>query len=116
VDQTTGTIKVKASFSNGDHRLWPGQFVNVVMTLATDRNATVVPTAAVQSGRDGPFVFVVKDDQRVELRNLTVRRTDGPDTVVDSGVSPDELVVTDGQLRLVDGSRVTIKPDSKAAE
>ena len=74
VDQTTGTIKVKGTFPNDDRRLWPGQFVNVVVTLTTDPNAIVVPTAAVQTGQQGQYVFVVKPDQTVELRPVTVAR------------------------------------------
>src|SRR5262249_8571545 len=68
VDPTTGTIKVKGSFDNLDHRLWPGQYVNVVVTLATDPNALVVPTPAVQQGPQGTYVYIVKQDQTAELR------------------------------------------------
>ena len=75
VDPTTGTIKIKGSFPNDDRRLWPGQFVNVVVTLTTDPAAVVVPTAAIQAGQQGDFVFVVKADQTVDLRPVTVERT-----------------------------------------
>jgi len=109
VDQTTGTIRVKGSFANLDHRLWPGEFVNVVVTLATDPNAIVVPTAAVQNGQNGTYVFVVKSDQTVELRNVRVLRTSGEETIIATGVNADEVVVTDGHLRLVPGSRVSIR-------
>jgi multidrug efflux system membrane fusion protein len=115
VDQTTGTIKVKGSFANRDHRLWPGQFVNVVMTLATDANATVVPTAAVQTGQDGLYVFVVKKDQSAELRPIRVGRTSGNETIVTDGLTPDEVVVIDGQLRLVPGSKVNVRSEAQKA-
>jgi membrane fusion protein, multidrug efflux system len=109
VDSTTGQIRIKASFPNGDHRLWPGQFANVVVTLSTEPNAVVVPTAAVQNGQQGNYVFVVKPDLTVDLRPITVQRQVAESTVVDNGLKPDEVVVTDGQLRLVPGTRVSIK-------
>jgi multidrug efflux system membrane fusion protein len=109
VDPTTGTIRIKGTFPNDDRRLWPGQFVNVVVTLTTDPTAIVVPTAAVQASQQGPFVFVVKSDQTVELRLVTVARTNGSDTVVERGVKAGDIVVTDGHLRLVSGSRISIK-------
>ena len=109
VDPTTGTIRVKGSFANGDRRLWPGQFVNVVMTLATDPNALVVPSVAVQGGQQGTYVFVVKDDHTVEVRPIEISRTNGDDSIVNTGVIEGESVVTDGQLRLVAGSAVSIK-------
>jgi multidrug efflux system membrane fusion protein len=106
VDQNTGTIKIKGTFPNTDRRLWPGQFVNVVVTLTTDPGAIVVPTVAVQDGQQGPYVFAVKDDQTVEMRPVTVARARGAETVVASGLQPGEIVVTDGHLRLVPGSRI----------
>jgi multidrug efflux system membrane fusion protein len=109
VDQTTGTIKIKGTFPNQDRQLWPGQFVNVVVRLATERAATVVPSVAVQTGQQGQYVYVVKPDQTVELRPVTVTRIQGAESIVASGVSPKETVVTDGQIRLVPGSRVSIK-------
>jgi len=109
VDATTGTIKVKGTFQNEDRRLTPGQFVNVSVTLTTDRNATVIPTIAVQSGQQGTYVYVVKADKTVELRPVTVVRTHGDDSIVKAGVAPGETVVTDGHLRLIPGSRVSIK-------
>ena len=110
VDPTTGTIRVKASFKNERRRLWPGQFVNVVTTLATDPNAIVVPSSAVQSGQQGSYVFVVKPDNTAELRLVQVGRTRGDDTIVTKGLAAGETVVTDGQIRLVAGSRVSVKP------
>jgi multidrug efflux system membrane fusion protein len=116
VDPTTGTIKVKGSFQNADHHLWPGQFVNVVLTLATDPSALVVPSAAIQTGQNGDYVFVVKPDQTAELRNVKVGRTSGSETILIDGVKDGETVVTDGQLRLVPGSRITVKAPAAGAE
>lgn len=109
VDATTGTIKLRASFSNSDKRLWPGQFVDILMTLTSQPNAIVVPTPAVQTGQNGQFVFVVKGDSTVELRSVTVGMTAGSETVLSNGVQAGEKVVTDGQLRLVPGAKVEIK-------
>lgn len=110
VDATTGTITIKGEFPNADRRLSPGQFVNVVVTLATEANTIVVPTNAVQSGQQGTYVFVVKADQTADLRSVTVGRVTGSDTVITAGLQPGETVVTDGQLRLNHGTRVSIKP------
>jgi len=109
VDQTTGTIRIKATFTNEDRRLWPGQFVNVIVALTKDPTAVVVPTAAVQVGQQGQYAYVVKADKSVEYRPVVVERTAGLETVVKSGLKPAETVVTDGQLRIVAGSRVSIK-------
>ncbi|HJZ75948.1 MAG TPA: efflux RND transporter periplasmic adaptor subunit [Vicinamibacterales bacterium] len=109
VDNTTGTIKVKGTFPNEDRKLTPGQFVNVNVTLTTDRNAIVVPTVAVQSGQQGTYVYVIKADNTVELRPVVVARTHGDDSIVRTGVKPGETIVTDGHLRLVPGSRVSVK-------
>jgi multidrug efflux system membrane fusion protein len=109
VDQTTGTIRIKATFTNQDHRLWPGQFVNVIVALTQDPTAVVVPTSAVQVGQLGQYTFVVKPDHTVEYRAVVVERTAGLETVIKTGLKPSESVVTDGHLRLVAGSRVSIK-------
>jgi len=109
VDPTTGTIRVKGTFPNDDRRLWPGQFVNVTVTLTSDPKAVVVPSVAVQTGQQGTFVFVVKPDQTVEFRPVTVARLAGDETVVQSGVAAGDTVVTDGHLRLVPGSRISVK-------
>ena len=109
VDQTTGTIKIKGTFPNQDRRLWPGQFVNVVVTLANDPGAIVVPSAAVQTGPQGQYVFVVTKDRTVDMRTVTIARTAGTETVIKEGVKAGETVVTDGQLRLVPGSRINVK-------
>ena len=106
VDQNTGTIKIKGTFPNGDRRLWPGQFVNVVVTLTTDPEAIVVPSVAVQDGQQGQYVFTVKNDQTVEMRPVTVARARGAETVIASGLQAGETVVTDGHLRLVPGTRI----------
>ncbi|HTC91554.1 MAG TPA: efflux RND transporter periplasmic adaptor subunit [Bryobacteraceae bacterium] len=110
VDSTTGTIKLKASFPNADHSFWPGQFINVVMTLRTIDRATVVPSEAIQSGQKGQFAFVVKPDQTVETRQVTVGQTIDNQIVVQSGISPGETVVTDGQLRLFPGAHIRVVP------
>jgi len=107
VDPTTGTIKMKGTFANADHALWPGLFVQVTLVLRTDPNAVVVPAAAVQASQTGQFVFVVKPDRTVEIRNITVERQQGDLVVVAKGLTPGEEVVTDGQLRLTTGARVT---------
>jgi membrane fusion protein, multidrug efflux system len=112
VDPTTGTIKLKGTFPNTDHRLWPGQYVNVEITLTTDPAAIVVPAVAVQTGQQGQYLFVVKPDRTVELRSVVVARAAGDETVIKGGVKPGETVVTDGQLRLVDGSAVSVKANA----
>lgn len=109
VDQTTGTIKIKGTFPNDDRRLWPGQFVNVTVGLATEPNALVVPAAAVQTGQNGQYIFVVKADKTVELRTVTIARSDGIETVLATGVRAGDTVVTDGQLRLVPGTKISVK-------
>ncbi len=108
VDTSTSTILLKATFANPDERLWPGQFVDVVVTLGEEPNRVVAPAPAVQTCQQGQFVFVVKDDQTVELRPVKVNRMDESDAVIDSGLASGETVVTDGQLRLVPGARVEI--------
>lgn len=113
VDTNTGAIRLKAVFDNREHTLWPGQFVNVVLTLDTQSNATVVPSEAVQDGQRGQFVFVVKADQTVESRNVTVARTLGRKAVIAKGVAPGETVVTDGQLRLYPGAKIQPVPAGK---
>jgi multidrug efflux system membrane fusion protein len=122
VDQTTGTIRLKATFANTERRLWPGQFVNVAMTLAVEPDALVVPAQALQTGQQGPFVFVVKPDQTVDTRRVVVSRTQGSETILTTGVIAGESVVTDGQPRLVQGAKVEVRAapgrgsgDAKAA-
>jgi multidrug efflux system membrane fusion protein len=107
-DATTGTIKLKAEFPNTDKALWPGQFVNVVLTLHEQKDAIVTPSSAVQSGPTGQYVFVVKPDSTVELRNITIARAEGDETVVASGLQAGDQVVTVGQLRLAPGTKVSV--------
>jgi len=113
VDQTTGTIRIKGTFPNTDRRLWPGQYVNVTVTLSMDPKAIVVPSVAVQAGQQGSYVFVVNAEQKVDLRPVTVGRTNATETVIESGLKPGETIVTDGHLRLVPGSRITVKGQSE---
>jgi multidrug efflux system membrane fusion protein len=114
VDRATGTIRLKGTFPNRDRRLWPGQFADVILTLATDRGAIVVPSQAVQTGQQGSFVFVVKDDGTADTRPVTVARTQDGQAVIEHGVKAGEVVVTDGQLRLFPGARVEVKQSSSA--
>jgi multidrug efflux system membrane fusion protein len=116
VDTATGTIQLKGTFKNKDKRLWPGQFVNVIVTLTTQRNAVVMPSTALQAGQQGQYVFVVKPDFTVESRPVVVARTFGDLAVVAQGVKPGEKVVTDGQLNLVPGTRVELKGDQAQEE
>lgn len=110
VDITTGTIRLKASFTNEDGRLWPGQFANVTLILATEADAIVVPSQAVQSGQQGSsYVFVVKPDSTVDLRPVVLARTQGSETVIAKGLEKDEMVVIDGQPRLTAGVKVEIR-------
>ena len=109
VDAATGTIHLKAVFTNARRRLWPGQFVNVILTLASSPNTVVVPAQAVTSGQSGNFVFVVKSDNTVESRPVVTGRTIQGDTVVQKGLQPGETVVVDGQVRLAPGAAITVK-------
>ena len=109
VDTMTGTIQLKATFSNEDSTLWPGQFVQVALTLSDLTNAIVVPSQAVQTGQNGQFVYVVNPDQIAEERPVTIGITYQGETVVQSGLKAGETVVTDGQLRLEPGVKVGIK-------
>jgi len=109
VDAGTGTILLKATFANEDEGLWPGEYVDVVLTLATESQAITVPTQAVQTGQAGEYVWVVKRDLTVESRPVNVSRTQGPIAIVARGLRVGEQVVTDGQLRLAPGARVEIR-------
>jgi multidrug efflux system membrane fusion protein len=113
IDPTTGTILLKATFPNAGRSLWPGQFTKVRLVLSQEE-ALVVPSQAVQTGQQGQYVFVVKGDQTVESRPVQVARTVGGDAVVASGLAPGETVVTDGQLRLAPGAKVTTKEEAKS--
>lgn len=109
VDQTTGMIKVKGTFPNADRQLWPGQFTNVVVRMTTESEALVVPSLAVQTGPEGPYVYRVKADQTVEMQPVTVARVAGAETVIKEGVAPGDTVVTDGHLRLIPGSKISVR-------
>jgi multidrug efflux system membrane fusion protein len=109
VDTTTGTIKLKGTFENSDNRLWPGQFVNVVLKLTSQANALVVPSQAVQTGQSGQYVFVIKPNMTAESRPVVTGSTIAGETVIEQGLQAGETVVTDGQLRLAPGTRVELK-------
>lgn len=110
VDAATGTILLKAEFSNEDMLLWPGEFVNVVLVLRQLENAVVVPSQAIGTGQSGDYLFVVKSDATVEMRPVSVAYRLDNDAVIESGVAAGEKVVTDGQLRLRPGAKVVEKP------
>ena len=109
VDTATSTILLKATFPNRDERLWPGGFVDVTVVLGEEPDRVVCPSSAVQTGQQGQYVFVINDDQTVDLRIVTVDRMDEREAVIASGLSGGETVVTDGQLRLAPGGHVVLK-------
>lgn len=117
IDPTTGTVKLKASFNNSDNRLFPNQFVNVKLLVKTLSNATLVPTAAVQNGSQGTYVFILNKDNTVTITPVTVGITVNDDTVINTGVIPGQTVITEGTDKLINGSTVTLpgaNPDSPA--
>jgi membrane fusion protein, multidrug efflux system len=114
VDPATGTIRVWAEFDNAGSRLWPGQLVDVVLTLSMQEGAITVPTRAVLSGQQGTYVFVALPNGTVEQRPVTAERTRGDDTIVSRGLAAGERVVTDGQLRLKPGSTISIPDETKS--
>ena len=109
IDPATGTIHMKATFTNSQNRLWPGLYVDIILTLSEQRDATVVPAEAVVEGEKGPFVYVVKSDKRVEPRAIVPVRTIDGQTVIEKGLQPGETIVTDGQVRLEPNARIEIK-------
>ncbi|MFA4948943.1 MAG: efflux RND transporter periplasmic adaptor subunit, partial [Candidatus Krumholzibacteriia bacterium] len=111
----TGTIRLKGLFPNIDRLLWPGQFVNVVLTLGFHEGAVIAPASAIQTGPGGEYVFVIKDDQTVEARPVTLDHLIDQEAIVKMGLTPGERVVTDGQLRLSPGVKVEIKQPAAAA-
>ena len=113
VDATTGTIRLKATFANAEGRLWPGQFANVTLVLANEPDAIVVPSAAVQTGQQGTYVFVVKDDATVDLRRVALARAQGNESVIAKGLQAGEKVVVDGQPRLTPGAKVEVRGAEK---
>jgi multidrug efflux system membrane fusion protein len=114
VDPATGTVRLKATFINDDRRLYPGQFVNVVLTLGTAIQATVVPSQAVQIGQDKSFVYVARADGTAEMRTVKPGTAMDSMTVIEEGLKPGEQVITDGQLRLVPGSKIQAKGQGQA--
>jgi multidrug efflux system membrane fusion protein len=112
VDQTTGTIRLKAEFANDDRGLWPGQFVEAELTLSEQKDALVIPSTALQNGQQGSFVFVVGADGTAQARPVVIDRAIGDDTVIASGLDGGESVITDGQIRVVPGGKVAVGPKS----
>lgn len=115
VDSTTGTIAAKAEVANADGALWPGQYVDVAITLAMDADATTVPLVAVQQGQDGAFVWLVDSSGKTRRQPVTVGITDGDDVEITQGLSPGDQVVVEGQLRLRDGVAVAATSRGGAA-
>jgi len=109
VDRTTGTIKLKGTFTNSDRKLWPGQYVTASLKLTTQADAVVIPSEAVQTGQKGQFVFIVKPDLTVDVQPVTIERTIDDLSVIKDGLKPGDKVITDGQLRLTPGAKVDIK-------
>jgi multidrug efflux system membrane fusion protein len=109
IDTTTGTGKLKAVFENRDRSLWPNQFVNIHLLLEVRKNNTVVPSAAIQRGPQGTYVFAVKPDKTVEMRNVTVTISQGNFVAISQGLQAGDTVVTDGQDKLQPGTKVEIR-------
>jgi multidrug efflux system membrane fusion protein len=116
VDAMTGTVKLKAVFDNEDGMLFPNQFVNAKVQIDTIRSAVIVPAAAVQRGPKGPFVYVVGDDDKVEVQTIVTGKSEGPETLIVTGVVPGQIVVTDGIDKLQPGAKVTTPEKEKAKE
>jgi multidrug efflux system membrane fusion protein len=116
VNSETGTIKIKGVFANAAKKLWPGRFIDVVMTLASLKNAVTVPANAVQTGQQGQFVYIVKPDKTVEVRPVTVGPSMEEEIVIESGLASGETIVVDGQLRLVPGAAIEAKNPSGQGE
>jgi multidrug efflux system membrane fusion protein len=115
VDPSTNTVKLRASFPNADERLWPGEFVNTTLTLGTDSNALVVPDAAVKAGPNGNYVFVIGADSKAQQRDVKVVRSVNGETMISDGLAENDTVVTDGQSRLINGTKVAARNDEKTA-
>jgi multidrug efflux system membrane fusion protein len=116
VDRSTGTVRLKGVFSNGERRLWPGQFVNAALTLTTQGDAVVIPSESIQVGPEGQQVFVVTGDKRVEQRLVTVGQTQQGESVITKGLAAGEMVVREGQFLLGPDARVDIKDSAKTDE
>jgi multidrug efflux system membrane fusion protein len=118
IDQTTGTVKLKATFPNNDLKLWPGKFVNARLILTTRKGAIVVPSSVVQRGPQGTYAYVIKPDKAVEMRPIKVAQTEANVALIDNGLKAGEQVVVDGQYKLQPGSRVELtspQPQQPAA-
>ena len=109
VQNSTGTVNLRATIPNAEHHFWPGQFVNVTLVLATARNAVLVPNQATEISQQGPYVFVVKDDDTAELRQVTLGQRQGDDVVVTKGLASGERVVVTGQLTVQPGAKVRVQ-------
>lgn len=114
--QTTGAVQIKAEFPNAAHRLWPGELVNARLLLDTRKNGLTVPAGAVQQGQQGFYAYVIKPDNTVEVRTITVRQTSDGQALIDSGLATNEQVVVDGQYKLQPGSHITILHGKAAAQ
>ncbi len=110
IDRATGNVSLKARFGNAERKLWPGQFVDVLMVLSVRKGAVVVPSPAIQDGQAGPFVFVVRKDQTAEVRPVTIGPSRNGETLVEKGIEAGETVVVDGQVKLTIGAKVNAKP------
>lgn len=109
VDENTGTILLQALFSNEDRKLWPGEYLDVRLVLEMKKNAILLPSGAIQRGQDGPYVYVIRPDHTVELRNVKTGQKEDEQVIIESGVAPGETVVLEGQLNLYPGAQVIIK-------
>ena len=109
VDDTTGTIRLKATFENGDRRLWPGEFVDTTLRISAQVDVPVAPARAVQTGQDGQYVFVVTPDHIAQMRKVVGGRTAGLDMVIEEGLQPGEVVITDGHMRVIPDTKVAVR-------
>ncbi len=116
IQQTTGTVRLKAEFANTAHRLWPGELVNAWLHLETRHGGLTIPASAVQQGQNGAFTYVIKPDNTVEVRPIKVAQISDGQALIDSGLAADEQVVVDGQYKLQAGTHVTILHGKAAAE
>ena len=116
IDQTTGTVKLKATFPNNELKLWPGKFVNARLILTTRKGATVVPSSVVQRGPQGTYAYVIKPDKSVEMRPIKIAQTEANQALVDNGLQPGEQVVVDGQYKLQPGAHVELTTPPSASQ
>jgi multidrug efflux system membrane fusion protein len=116
IDQTTGTMKLKATFPNNDLKLWPGKFVNARLVLTTRKDATVIPSSVVQRGPQGTYAYVIKPDKTAEMRPIKVGQTESNVAIVESGLKPGEDVVVDGQYKLQPGAKIQITTPQQQAQ